>query len=169
LALAFKIKDWDGQGWAHATLTASGRMQLWKQIGGDGRVVFRGLKSSERYTLKITDLPNGHYVHLKDLEAGGGEILVTPLEGGTIKGRLQLPADLPADLPVNRFSVQIQGEFHISGRVNADGTFEITGVPDGRWTVVARALHQNQNYQYAGTVEAKAGDEGVLIEVKRAE
>ncbi len=169
LAIRIRIKDWTGERWAHATLTApENRLHLWKQIDEDGRVVFQGLKSDERYTLRISGLPDDKYVFLKDLEAGGGERVVTPKKGKTIRGRLELPTGLEADT----FAVVIQGEFNIWGAVMPDGTFELKGVPDGTWTIRAqssgnRLVEGGGTYQ--GQARARAGDEDVVIEVKRKE
>ena len=74
-----------------------------------------------------------------------------------IKGLIEKPCEMES-----RVFVEGPG-FSISGMVNADGTFEIQGVPPGAWTVKASScVFVNGHQHSSGSAEIK-GDEPLTI------
>ena len=156
LTLRILIKPWTGGRWGHSVglreRRAGGGSYEHGDIGGDGRVEFRGCAADKRYDLFLGGLPNGQYVLVRDLQVTEKELVLAPQTGGTIRGRLVLPADAdPKNLHVY---VQVLG-FHHGAQVAEDGTFAIEGVPPGTWPVLGHA-RQGDGW-LTGTAQAAPG------------
>ena len=100
----------------------------------------------------ITNLPDHQFVLGRDLRPGEEEIVLAPRTGGTITGRLHLPAG--ATPSYRNVAVSVLG-FHLGGEVAEDGSFTIQGVPPGTWEVTGSA--QVDGVYRRGSVQAAAG------------
>jgi protocatechuate 3,4-dioxygenase beta subunit len=164
VTLRILVKPWTGDEWGHAVVLREqregGASFDHGQVDGNGRAEFCGCSPDKRYDLFVGGLPNGQYVLVRDLQVTGEELVLAPQTGGTIRGRLLLPST--GDLKSLQVSVRILGIQH-GGQVQADGTFEIVGVPPGTWPVVAFA-RQGDGW-LGGEVQAAPG---ATIEIRLA-
>lgn len=124
----------------------------WGQPAGEAvRVAFTGLKADERYAVWIQ--PQGEeYGWAADLKAGA-EATLRMQRGASIRGRLSVPAGLQ-NLQV---SANDGRGLWASGLVEADGRYEIKGLPDGRWTVSSHAQSADGGVPWHAQGEAPAG------------
>jgi hypothetical protein len=100
-----------------------------------GQVTFRGLTVGQRYGVWVPPAGDDLYAWQPDVRPG--EVTVRLERGGTIRGKLTFPAEMRASV-----SAQSTLGIHAQGSVDAEGRYEIRGLPDGRWTVSAQAAFQ---------------------------
>jgi nucleoid-associated protein YgaU len=127
----------------------------------DGQFTISGLEDG-RY--RITAQKNGFVnATAEDVDpASGNSIVLTFDRGGTITGRVTGVPD--AELPTLRVNAAA-GTTSASSMVNADGTFTLSGIADGRVVVTAYAPFPRNRQSRPQTVEVVNGTaEPVLID-----
>ena len=118
---------------------------------GTGTVVFLGLKPDTRYALWIPPNP-GDDLYGWATDVRPGDVNVRLERGGTIRGRITGP---PGVTLGGNISANNDNGMGASGMVDAEGRFEIKGLPDGRWNL--HAWHQTDGKQYRASGEAQTG------------
>jgi hypothetical protein len=139
----------------------SGRW-IWTTTDADGRARVRGLPPDRGYVLWIrpssaTDDISA-YAEGASASAAGPELRVSLAKGGTIRGRLKgLASWSRAYVDATRDGMSVDG------KVQADGTFEIRGLPDLEWTIGAQL--RSSGAAFFGETKARPGAD-VVVEVK---
>jgi hypothetical protein len=110
----------------------------------DGRAVVEGLRPDATYTL-YGSFPNGLVAYAKGIRAGEAVVPIRP--GKSIQGRLKLPA-------IRSFVNVYTDDVWATGKVEADGTYVIPGVPDGTWTVHVQMMVDQGWWTAEGKAEA---------------
>lgn len=100
----------------------------------EGRATFEGLSLENTYALCVGPTDDARVAYLPKVRPMDGDVHVRLLPGKRITGRILAPADA-TDVEVR----VLDGPVDWDGVVHADGRFEITGVPEGRWSVRAGA------------------------------
>jgi hypothetical protein len=98
-------------------------------FGRDGRVVFRGLVRGARYALLVPAGRTGRValVPLGEVPTDGRELVLRPVEGRSISGRV-VP---PRDAALGKAELELVGAgWRLTAAVEPDGRFEVHGVPD---------------------------------------
>jgi hypothetical protein len=104
-------------------------------------------------------LPGTAYLaHEVSVQPVGDEVRVSLAPAGSLRGRLVLPEG--ARNPSVVAHVLRSYPYGLPGAVRADGTFEIRGVPPGRWTVAASAASDDAPLD--GTASLGPEDEGEI-------
>jgi hypothetical protein len=129
------------------------RNDVWEQRGwandGEGRLVFKGLRPDETYAVWVQPIPGSDlFGWVTGLRAGAGEAVVRLARGGTIRGRITLPAG------AGEQGVGANGEHGIwvQGTLDSEGRYEIRGLPDMRWKVHAWANVQQKHWNAQGDI-----------------
>lgn len=139
LELVVRIADWqpDAPAWANLWgLRGEATVQASARIAADGTARFRGLAPGGTYSLWVPPTKDGRSLLRTDVRASSSPLHVALLPGKSIRGRLTLPEGArPAGVTASLHD----GHLTVSGTVEADGTYEIAGLPEGTWTVRARA------------------------------
>ena len=121
---------------------------VWRVTGSVGttvragqlRVTLVGLDARRTYGVWVPPRPgDDRYGYVTDLRPGG-EVTVRLVRGGTIRGRLSWPQGARE---VNLSCHNAQG-LRLGAKVEADGTYELRGLPEGAWEVHARGELDNQ-------------------------
>lgn len=156
LELVVRIDNWPARkpGPTHAYLQRKGGSEwenLRASIEPGGVATFRGLEAGTQYALWIPPLQGGLSLWKEALQASSDPLHVSLQQGRSITGRLQLPADAEA--------VEVEawlGQRNVvaEGIVNRDGSYEIRGLPEGTWTVVARARRGPERLEARADVAA---------------
>jgi hypothetical protein len=128
---------------------------------GLGKVTFRGLQAGERYAVSIA--PEGDDLYAWQPDVRPGEVTVRLERGGTIRGRLTFPSEMRANVSAGN-----EVGLSVSGTVDADGHYEIKGLPDGRWTVRAHAFSESGGAGKALQAEGETNVGGTLDLTLRA-
>jgi len=132
------------------------------QVAEDGSAVIYGVDASRAYDVMIGPVGNGFVKYLRGLRPGENEIAVELEKGGTITGRVL------SAIPWEGGRIAFENPaFGHAGDPEPDGTFEIDGVPPGRWRFVAN-FQTPDGKALVGTAEAAAG-ERIEITLKPAE
>jgi len=128
-------------------------------VGTDGKPVadayvrVAGLEPGKLYTLQVGPFFDGMLVFERGIHAEAGRRRVKLIQGGTIRGTIELPKGLRGE----RVEVFAVGPgFGARGRVAYGGDFRIIGVPEGRWTVRARA--RTEATRWSASMRARPGD-----------
>ena len=111
-----------------------GRSTRFVSLNSDGVAQFDGLAAERRYRLLVGPTDDDRVAYLADVRPIEGAVRVRLVPGGTLSGRIRTPVGA-TDLEVR----VDDGPILWRGVVREDGCFEITGVPEGTWTVVASA------------------------------
>jgi hypothetical protein len=129
-----------------------------------GQVTFRGLKPGDRYGVWIA--PDNDDLYAFQADVRPGEVTVRLERGGTIRGRVTAPSDS------GRVSVSASNDLGLSvnGKVDADGRYEVKGLPSGRWTISGYARMDGQagqsgkNFQALGQADVGGALDLTLVE-----
>lgn len=122
--------------------------------GQDGRFVFKGVRAEERYALWIAPQGGSEWYGLAtEVRGGGGEVRVVLERGGTIRGRIATGGVSYENLSVGAGDGKL---IWVGGTVDADGRYEVRGVPPGKMSVYAWG-QLKQQYANANA-EAQVGD-----------
>ncbi len=177
--LTIEISNWGtreghaGHPRPHVVLTALGRVTDARRVAidGDGRAHVEGLPEGIEYLLGAELSPLSRSYLLVERVRASSEILRVALaEGGTIEGRLVLPARAAAP----HVALRGPGVSRPGVVDRRAGTFRLYGVPPGRWTVsgyatvyghvIARGpkARREGRRTWSTATEASAGDEVVL-------
>jgi hypothetical protein len=137
------------------------RGDKWEQKGwandGEGRLVFKGLRTDETYTVWIQPLAgNDLFGWATNLHAGTTEAVVRLERGGTIRGRIALPTGA-MDMGVYASADQIWAQ----ATVESDGRYELRGLPDLTWKVQAWCNVQGKHWH--AQVDATPGNTVDLV------
>jgi hypothetical protein len=101
-------------------------------VEASGTARFERLRRDTVYALWIPPQADGRALLLRDVHPAAGPLRVTLREGRSIRGKALAPAG-------TEMSVQAHLEDHediaVHGTLGGDGTYEIAGLPDGRWIV----------------------------------
>jgi hypothetical protein len=118
-----------------APYVAGGRAgPLGAQARRDGpRYLFEGLET-RLVTIWVRPDAEGRYGLLHDVATDGGPVRVRRQPGRRIAGRVSAPHGA-ADLRVSAIGADLQ--VRVDGVVRSDGSYEILGLPPGRWHVDA--------------------------------
>ena len=133
VVLSARIENWaeSGTPHAHALLLGDDGSVLPAVIGTEGAVRWEGLSPDDSFTLWIAPTPSGMSAYRKGVRPGDHRVRIEP--GLAITGRVRAPSG------VTEVSVQASlgsGSMSAPGKVGADGTYEIRGLPPGlTWTV----------------------------------
>lgn len=137
--ISLRFVDWEpgetGTAWLHVVAPKPWEpsMRMPMSVGENGCVRFANLREEQRADVLVrTD--RGRVWLGRGLAPADGGQAVRGLVSQSIAGRLH---DVPAGCEVE-VSVRALWGIEIRGRVEADGRFEIPGVPDGTWTLTAR-------------------------------
>lgn len=132
---------WEENRWTNAD-------SQWDQQGG-GSITFRGLKPDQRYAVWIAPQNDDLFGWASDVRPG--ELTLRLERGGSIRGRVLGPSG------VTQRRVWASGEFgqSVSAHVDAEGRYELKGLPDGRWKVQAAGRSGEQSLRAEG--EATVG------------
>ena len=119
----------------------------------DGVLRFTGLAPGRTYSLCILPSPDAPDWSLwqAGVRPAKDEVRVRLVQGRTIRGRVVIPEGCH-DVSV----LALRGAASLEAAVAADGTFELKGVPEGRWTL--RATATGPTGPVEGVAEASAGD-----------
>jgi hypothetical protein len=156
--LVVRIRDYASTGsnpWAR--LSSVDRSDSWRAIvERDGTVRFRGL-SDRTYSLWIGPTPDGRFVRRRPVSPSDSPLLVRSVAGTPIRGRVVSGGGpSPWELSVTR------GDIAFDVRVEADGTFSVPGVPEGRYLLRASAFSA-ESVLWSARVEAEGGDLDVVL------
>ena len=114
---------------------------------------FEGLPADETYTIRIIGMDDGTCFVASGIRGTTEPLRVRLVPGKSIRGRLVVPAGH------SRISIYARSPFDsVHGKVSPDGIFEIPGLPEGTWTVVAQAYGEG-NLWSRGEATAKPGEE----------
>lgn len=170
-ALVLKVEPWSGPRNALAHLCVEGGgpgRPLHSPVAGDGTLRFRGLDRSATYALWIAPDPEGRYVLEQGIRPDAGTITVSPQKGGVVRGRLSLPDDV--ELLDLRVFLSGRSMVNVTGRVEKDGSFEIVGVPPGRWRIHASGrTHDVPPAYYVGQLDEVEAGSTLELPLKRVE
>jgi hypothetical protein len=119
-------------------------------ISEEGVARFRGLNASASYTLWVEPDGDGRMVFANGFKAGGSEVHATLVVGKAITGRITVP-DGATSVSVGAIGLGVT----VEGVAPKDGSYEVRGLPDGRWVVFAGATVQG--LQWVGKADAAAG------------
>ncbi len=121
-------------------------------IASDGTAVVYGVDATRTYDVMVGPVGNGFLKYLRGVRAGEDEIAVELEKGGTIAGRVV------SAIPWEGGRVTFENPALGHGPdTEPDGTFEIEGVPPGRWRFVAN-FWTPDGKALVGTAEASAGE-----------
>ena len=127
----------------------------------DGRATFTGLDPDAHHVLYLLvgERQDQQVAWASDLRAGAQQVVIPLRPAKSISGTVTIPRD--AQLPtieINQEGVRAKAVADESGR------FTLTGLPEGTWTVTARA--SGDDGVYTGTAQAKTGTT-VQIDLRR--
>jgi protocatechuate 3,4-dioxygenase beta subunit len=114
------------------------------------RYVFDGLEPG-LVTVWVRPDAEGRYGLMHDVPTDGGLVRVRRQPGRRITGRVVAPAGV-ADLRVSAVGVELQ--VRVDGVLRPDGSYEIVGLPPGRWSVDAQARDATGWLQARGEADA---------------
>jgi hypothetical protein len=135
--MRIRVANWprDAAG-TTATLISEGRVvsPTDRQVSSDGRLAFEGLDASTSYTVWVPPVGPGLVLIAEHLMPGDHEVVVDLVPSKSNRGRMKLPEGAKtAEVWANR-----QLLFRtVHGKVELDGSFEISGLAPGPWTVHA--------------------------------
>lgn len=119
---------------------------------------FRGLEPGASYWVRAGPTPSGRTAY-DEVDAATRHVTLGLVPGGVVRGRVSLPADcMGAWARIRERGVYTLAEVHPSG------TFQLLGVPPGRWTVVVECYGVPE--PLSGRASASPG-ETVEIELGR--
>jgi hypothetical protein len=120
-------------GWAH-------------DFEGTGRMTVMGLRADTRYTVWLEPQGTEWYGLATDVRPGEREVSITLVRGGSISGRVRAPPS------AQHVSVHAQGgaSLSVTAQVDAEGRYELKGLPPGTWTVYAYGRADGKSLQAKG-------------------
>jgi len=129
-------------------------IRRWNVSSDPSILCFHGLEPGDRWTLRIAGA--GNLALRKTGVRSDAETIEVKLESGkSIGGRIVLPTGAA------RVRVWAESStLSVLGTVDAEGRFQIPGLPEGTWRVRGDALALRE--QWSAEVEATAGEEVVL-------
>jgi hypothetical protein len=117
--------------WVHATTEFIDPTPAFR--GKERTTEVRGLEAGVRYAVWMKP-EKGRYVY-EEFDAKVGSLVLTRREGASITGRV---LDLPAGAPHALVSAHDERGLSVDDiKTDAEGRFEVRGLPPGRWTVSA--------------------------------
>ena len=139
LDLIVRVEGAASRSWWNAQLIEEGaeRGRGVRPVSGEGDLRWYGLKPGSTYSLWIPPEPGAALSCWRHGLHGGGDLTVTLEKGGSITGRLAAPAG------ATRLSVHARAASGLDaqGTVDAEGRYEIGGLPDGlTWRVSGSGL-----------------------------
>ena len=157
LEVSGTVEGWDEEyAWRRAMLltegpSGSGR-SVHEQIANDGTFRFRGLRSDATYALWISPGSDGKSLLQTGIRAPA-DLRVRLVAGKSITGRVTLPPGSQSG------SVQASDPRGITVGValKSDGTYEIRGLPEGRFSVTSGTQGPDGKYWQATAENVPAG------------
>ncbi len=148
--LNVRVEHWPG-GRGHLLLSdrGTGREED-GEIEADGTVRFTGLDPAAVYSLWL-EWARGRCAYRPEVRGDAGEVTLQLEPTKSITGRLLLPEGSPAGVAGGTVSAEGPG-LRVGGIVRPDLTYEVSGLPDGEWTLNARMG------EFHGTARARAGE-----------
>ncbi len=180
LAITGFVRDSKGQPIPGAQIFAfslgeGGRPQN-SSSDAEGRFRLDGLAADRSIMLNVS--AEGYAAQQKNVTPPGGELIIVLKSAGTLRGRVE---DADTKRPVTDFTISRSagrgGGFNfivnLGGRggdrsfQSEDGTFELTDVPAGKWTVKASATgYRSADISGIEVGEAETKD-GILLSLKK--
>lgn len=127
----------------------------------DGTARFDGIDSRAPLSCYCGPLPDGRIAFSRDLSAAGPEATVPLVPSRSIRGRAR---GFPADASSQRVWADTS-EFEATGRVEADGTFLVRGVPPGPCRVCV--VFTRGEASWAGFARDAGSTDPVEVELRR--
>jgi protocatechuate 3,4-dioxygenase beta subunit len=156
--LSVRVAGWGGshQHQTIATLLTIGTTATHVReapIDTEGIARFQRLKPDTVYALWIPPQADGRSLLLRDVRPTSGPLQVALREGRSIRGKVLAPAG--ADIWIQ---AHLEGadDIEVRGTVGDDGTYEIAGLPEGRWVVQVTAEANDRIYFPNAVLEAGA-------------
>jgi hypothetical protein len=126
-------------------------------IRAEGTVRFVGLDPSATYTLYAHDFVHERCIYLTGLRPRDEVVRTDPVPDRPVTGRVRLPEGYRPEFP-DDLTVTVRGRgFSCRSEVARDGTFRVTGVPEGRWSLAIS--FQALGADWAAEMEVAAGSE----------
>jgi Carboxypeptidase regulatory-like domain len=121
-----------------------------ERIPRDGVVTVQDLDAISTYALWVGPVRGTHRRYIPEVRGDAGDVTVVLDRGKSISGRLIPPRG--SEIPSGVIRVVVEGPgFRSSVTVGSDMVYEVSGIPDGEWDVMARG------WKFAGSVHAEAG------------
>jgi len=149
--LEIRIANWPPGTSGRALLRLPGgtRVARWRN-SRRGVLLFPHLPPGQTGRLEIV-CPDGGLALVKEqVSTDAGHLEVEVAEALTIEGRLDLPKGARS-----HSVVATKDDLHVAGRLALNGSFTLSGLTPGTWTVIGRAYRGDQSF--SGQAEVAAG------------